>query len=88
MPKPAAPHDLARQWAAAQTQVIDLEAKLAAVRAELETARSIVEDRSKDLRALLGANVPQRFFDVGEGRIVRVSLASGVELVSLEKADA
>lgn len=88
MPKPSAPHDLARQWAMAQEEVVSFEARLADIRAELEKARNLMEDRSKDLRALLGANVPQRFFDVGEGRIVRVSLASGVELVSLEKADA
>lgn len=78
--------ELARQWADFELIRLKLSKELAELQHEIDGNQRALEERSKALRATIGANIPQRLFDVGGGKIVMVSAARGVELVTLEKA--
>jgi len=81
------PIELAKQWAEAETKRATLQAEFDRQRTELDNVKIRQETLNKELRATVGANVPQRLFDVG-GKTVLVSVERGVQLVEVEKADA
>jgi len=80
--------ELARQWAELEAERISLSMQQDALRADLGVVLQKQEVTTKELRTSIGPNIPQRLFDIGEGRVVMVSAARGVELVAMEKADA
>jgi hypothetical protein len=79
---------LAKQWASHTIELAKLQQQFDALKRQMDAHRSSQEDRTKELRALIGPNVPHRFFNIGEGKVVMVSVARGVELVEVEQAGA
>lgn len=77
---------VAQQWARYEEARLALDRERSELQVQIDRNRTYLEECSKTLRATIGANIPQRLFDVGEGKIVMVSAARGVELVTLEKA--
>lgn len=77
---------LVNDWVAHHTRLQELTTALERLRADVETCTIRVGDDAKELRKLVGSNVFQRLFNVGDGRVVLVSHAKGVELVTLEDA--
>jgi len=81
------PIEYARSWAETDQQRDVLQTTLEKMKLELDNVKIRQETMSKQLRALIGPNTPQRLFDIGAGKIVLVSVERGVQLVQGEKAD-
>jgi hypothetical protein len=78
--------ELAKQWATAEDERTRLQTALEKAKLDLDNVRIRQEGMVKDLRAGVGANVPQKFYDLGDGRVVMVSIDRGVQLVVMERA--
>lgn len=83
-PVPSNPLDLARQWRTASEQHLELQKQREILTRQIETLAEQRTTLDRDLRALLGANTPQRLFQVEVGVVVMVSSTRGVEVVQLE----
>lgn len=77
----------AQEWTRLELTRVELTRRQEELRGALGQCQNDLEKLVKELRATLDATVPQRLFDVGDGRVVMVTSVRGVELVTVERAD-
>jgi len=79
--------ETAQAWADRQQAYRDARTAEDAAKVHRETEERTLEDLTRELRSHLGANMPRRVFNVGEGKLVMVSVERGVEVLEIEHVD-
>lgn len=72
-------------WARCKQDLDKLREESGALRIQQERLERTMEECSKELRGTLGSNIPRRVYDLGNGMLVMVSIAAGVELIEVER---